>query len=185
MEKHYCFLLPFQELKPLSCLSKKMKGGQYLGNGLHSFRKMTSRCVSQVCSSTVGHLNLRTVGSAGLGEPGCRAAGASASKDVQLAASLVSTHQMPGAHPTPSCDNQKCIQTLPKVWGQNSAPLLLPLENHCSTAFKCGINAEKPANDRHLESEGKLEITQHVVSPGAAHATPTPAHTTILYQKKL
>ena len=42
------------------------------------------------------------------------------------AASLASTHEMPVAPPFPGCDNQKCIQTLPDVWGPGRDSKITP-----------------------------------------------------------
>lgn len=85
-----------------------------------------------------------------------------------LALSLVSTHKMPVALSTPTCDNQKYHQILPNVsWGQSHLPLrttaleyqsqknqlsnfsnklamLFNSEQRCVVEKPCGLEAKRP-----------------------------------------
>lgn len=58
-----------------------------------------------------------------------------------LVATLASTHEMPVAPLT--CDNQKCLQTLPSVPKEAQSP---PVENHCRISvillFPCRDNSQ-------------------------------------------
>ena len=57
---------------------------------------------------------------------------------MECLASLASTHQVPETLPFCSCDNQKCLQTLPDVpWGTK----LSPVENHWPIAR--AVSAQK------------------------------------------
>lgn len=58
-----------------------------------------------------------------------------------LTAFLASTHKIPAAHHQPSCDNRKCLQTLPNA---SLGPKSSPAENCCSRCTELVSKISKP-----------------------------------------
>lgn len=155
------WISPLRSWSPWATCLGKWKVVSVLGNGPYSFLNMTDHLVP-VCCSPVGTSQPQHCWRCCLDNPCCRAA--CAWWCVYLAVSLVSTQQMPVAHPTPSGDNQTCFQTLPNIWGQSSA---LPFENHCSPGVhvwdKC--RPEQPVHNRNWELGVGRKVREHVVVP--------------------